>query len=133
MFVRNGVNANLRARMPTRPRAPTRDVLALSACALLTTVAKKTAAYTYRMRRRDIIKFSVVDVLAGIVNRSPATVAALNVSKCKSDASGRGCGWESLMKSVTLGNVTMSHRTREPAECLRLSHSTMIGLPRSRE
>ncbi|GBP81296.1 hypothetical protein EVAR_59688_1 [Eumeta japonica] len=41
------------------------------------------------------------------------------------------CGWESLMKSVTLGNVTMSHRTREPAECLRLSHSTMIGLPRA--
>ncbi|GBP30970.1 hypothetical protein EVAR_81868_1 [Eumeta japonica] len=41
-----------------------------------------------------------------------------------------GCGWESLMKSVTLGNVTMSHRTRErPAECLAsLSHSTMIGL-----
>ncbi|GBP17120.1 hypothetical protein EVAR_17247_1 [Eumeta japonica] len=25
----------------------------------------------------------------------------------------RCCGWESLMKSVTLGNVTMSHRTRE--------------------
>ncbi|GBP96530.1 hypothetical protein EVAR_92186_1 [Eumeta japonica] len=24
-----------------------------------------------------------------------------------------GCGWESLMKNVTLGNVTMSHRTRE--------------------
>ncbi|GBP81921.1 hypothetical protein EVAR_89028_1 [Eumeta japonica] len=23
------------------------------------------------------------------------------------------CGWESLMKNVTLGNVTMSHRTRE--------------------
>ncbi|GBP43306.1 hypothetical protein EVAR_31190_1 [Eumeta japonica] len=45
----------------------------------------------------------------------------------------RGCGWESLMKSVTLGNVTMSHRTRErPAECLAsLSHSTMIGLPRA--
>ncbi|GBP39275.1 hypothetical protein EVAR_20502_1 [Eumeta japonica] len=44
-----------------------------------------------------------------------------------------GCGWESLMKSVTLGNVTMSHRTRErPAECLAsLSHSTMIGLPRA--
>ncbi|GBP39244.1 hypothetical protein EVAR_22649_1 [Eumeta japonica] len=38
------------------------------------------------------------------------------------------CGWESLMKNVTLGNVTMSHRTRErPAECLAsLSHSTMI-------
>ncbi|GBP38630.1 hypothetical protein EVAR_27816_1 [Eumeta japonica] len=36
-------------------------------------------------------------------------------------------------KSVTLGNVTMSHRTRErPAECLAsLSHSTMIGLPRA--
>ncbi|GBP26770.1 hypothetical protein EVAR_95282_1 [Eumeta japonica] len=31
----------------------------------------------------------------------------------------KGCGWESLMKNVTLGNVTMSHRTRErPAECL---------------
>ncbi|GBP73830.1 hypothetical protein EVAR_86350_1 [Eumeta japonica] len=46
---------------------------------------------------------------------------------------GSGCGWESLMKSVTLGNVTMSHRTRErPAECLAsLSHSTMIGLPRA--
>ncbi|GBP29830.1 hypothetical protein EVAR_94670_1 [Eumeta japonica] len=42
-----------------------------------------------------------------------------------------GCGWESLMKSVTLGNVTMSHRER-PAECLAsLSHSTMIGLPRA--
>ncbi|GBP03840.1 hypothetical protein EVAR_45460_1 [Eumeta japonica] len=39
------------------------------------------------------------------------------------------CGWESLMKSVTLGNVTMSHRTRErPPNALRLSHSTMIGL-----
>ncbi|GBP75147.1 hypothetical protein EVAR_42390_1 [Eumeta japonica] len=38
-------------------------------------------------------------------------------------------------KSVTLGNVTMSHRTRErPAECLAsLSHSTMIGLPRALE
>ncbi|GBP40746.1 hypothetical protein EVAR_26409_1 [Eumeta japonica] len=36
-------------------------------------------------------------------------------------------------KSVTLGNVTMSHRTRERlAECLAsLSHSTMIGLPRA--
>ncbi|GBP74770.1 hypothetical protein EVAR_45099_1 [Eumeta japonica] len=33
------------------------------------------------------------------------------------------------LKSVTLGNVTMSHRTREAAECLAsLSHSTMIGL-----
>ncbi|GBP10395.1 hypothetical protein EVAR_91366_1 [Eumeta japonica] len=29
------------------------------------------------------------------------------------------CGWESLLESVTLGNVTMSHRTRErSAECL---------------
>ncbi|GBP15575.1 hypothetical protein EVAR_5278_1 [Eumeta japonica] len=36
-------------------------------------------------------------------------------------------------KGVTLGNVTMSHRTRErPAECLAsLSHSTMIGLARA--
>ncbi|GBP47985.1 hypothetical protein EVAR_40409_1 [Eumeta japonica] len=33
-----------------------------------------------------------------------------------------GCGWESLMKSVTLGNVTMSHRTREARRnALRLS------------
>ncbi|GBP89686.1 hypothetical protein EVAR_20381_1 [Eumeta japonica] len=32
-----------------------------------------------------------------------------------------GCGWESLMKSVTLGNVTMSHRTREARRMLRLS------------
>ncbi|GBP74670.1 hypothetical protein EVAR_51597_1 [Eumeta japonica] len=47
----------------------------------------------------------------------------------------RRCGWESLMKSVTLGNVTMSHRTRErPAECLAsLSHSTMIGLRSTRD
>ncbi|GBP04264.1 hypothetical protein EVAR_73414_1 [Eumeta japonica] len=34
------------------------------------------------------------------------------------------------LKSVTLGNVTMSHRTRE-ARRMRLSHSTMIGLPRA--
>ncbi|GBP94116.1 hypothetical protein EVAR_64928_1 [Eumeta japonica] len=34
------------------------------------------------------------------------------------------------LKSVTLGNVTMSHRTRA-RRMLRLSHSTMIGLPRS--
>ncbi|GBP92687.1 hypothetical protein EVAR_68289_1 [Eumeta japonica] len=41
---------------------------------------------------------------------------------------GRGLRLGVTLKSVTLGNVTMSHRTREPAECLRLSHSTMIGL-----
>ncbi|GBP81717.1 hypothetical protein EVAR_59656_1 [Eumeta japonica] len=35
------------------------------------------------------------------------------------------------LKSVTLGNVTMSTETREPADALRLSHSTMIGLPRA--
>ncbi|GBP34596.1 hypothetical protein EVAR_85316_1 [Eumeta japonica] len=46
----------------------------------------------------------------------------------------KGCGWESLMKNVTLGNVTMSHRTREARQCLAsLSHSTMIGLPRALE
>ncbi|GBP49067.1 hypothetical protein EVAR_81627_1 [Eumeta japonica] len=39
-----------------------------------------------------------------------------------------GCGWESLMKSVTLGNVTMI--TNERPALLALSHSTMIGLPR---
>ncbi|GBP95062.1 hypothetical protein EVAR_66606_1 [Eumeta japonica] len=33
---------------------------------------------------------------------------------------GRGCGWESLMKSVTLGNVTMSHRTRGPPNAVSL-------------
>ncbi|GBP67662.1 Probable RNA-directed DNA polymerase from transposon BS [Eumeta japonica] len=45
-----------------------------------------------------------------------------------SPANETGCGWESLMKSVTLGNVTMSHRTeRGPPNALRLSHSTMIG------
>ncbi|GBP53350.1 Zwei Ig domain protein zig-8 [Eumeta japonica] len=43
----------------------------------------------------------------------------------------RGCGWESLMKNVTLGNVTMSHRTREARRMPSLSHSTMIGLPRA--
>ncbi|GBP19125.1 hypothetical protein EVAR_83438_1 [Eumeta japonica] len=38
----------------------------------------------------------------------------------KSNAEDRlRCGWESLYENVTLGNVTMSHRTRErPAECL---------------
>ncbi|GBP04271.1 hypothetical protein EVAR_6497_1 [Eumeta japonica] len=41
-----------------------------------------------------------------------------------------GCGWESLMKSVTLGNVTMSRTRERPAECASL-HSTMIGLPRA--
>ncbi|GBP07430.1 hypothetical protein EVAR_4797_1 [Eumeta japonica] len=41
------------------------------------------------------------------------------------------CGWESLMKNVTPGNVTMSHRTREARQCPALSHSTMIGLPRA--
>ncbi|GBP61100.1 hypothetical protein EVAR_89766_1 [Eumeta japonica] len=34
-------------------------------------------------------------------------------------------------EKVTLGNVTMSHRTREVAECLASLHSTMIGLPRA--
>ncbi|GBP27398.1 hypothetical protein EVAR_17098_1 [Eumeta japonica] len=33
------------------------------------------------------------------------------------------------LKSVTLGNVTMSHRTREAMNAASLSHSTMIGLP----
>ncbi|GBP92483.1 hypothetical protein EVAR_67538_1 [Eumeta japonica] len=37
----------------------------------------------------------------------------------------------SHFESVTLGNVTMSHRTRGPPNALRLSHSTMIGLPRA--
>ncbi|GBP32724.1 hypothetical protein EVAR_18876_1 [Eumeta japonica] len=51
-------------------------------------------------------------------------------SRCVRRALRLGVTYE---KSVTLGNVTMSHRTRErPAECLAsLSHSTMIGLPRA--
>ncbi|GBP39088.1 hypothetical protein EVAR_27448_1 [Eumeta japonica] len=55
------------------------------------------------------------------------------IQKCSpqptSDPALNGCGWESLMKSVTLGNVTMSHRTREACRmpCVSL-HSTMIGL-----
>ncbi|GBP35354.1 hypothetical protein EVAR_20727_1 [Eumeta japonica] len=59
-----------------------------------------------------------------------AGTMARDKKKIQSRAS---CAWESLMKNVTLGNVTMSHRTRErPAECLAsLSHSTMIGLPRA--
>ncbi|GBP16206.1 hypothetical protein EVAR_9917_1 [Eumeta japonica] len=37
-------------------------------------------------------------------------------------------GWSHLRKSVTLGNVTMSHRTRESSpECLA-SPPIMIGL-----
>ncbi|GBP14509.1 hypothetical protein EVAR_7784_1 [Eumeta japonica] len=32
-----------------------------------------------------------------------------------------GCVWESLMKNVTLGNVTMSRRERGPPNALRLS------------
>ncbi|GBP46079.1 Tetraspanin-13 [Eumeta japonica] len=38
-------------------------------------------------------------------------------------------GWSHFEK--TLDNVTMSHRTREAANALSLSHSTMIGLPRA--
>ncbi|GBP95696.1 Heparan-alpha-glucosaminide N-acetyltransferase [Eumeta japonica] len=55
-----------------------------------------------------------------------------NLQNCTGGIAGYidSCGWESLMKNVTLGNVTMSHQTgEEPAECLAsLSHSTMIGL-----
>ncbi|GBP33129.1 hypothetical protein EVAR_18610_1 [Eumeta japonica] len=57
---------------------------------------------------------------AGTALRRPSTYTELRL----------GVTYE---KGVTLGNVTMSHRTRErPAECLAsLSHSTMIGLPRA--
>ncbi|GBP80107.1 hypothetical protein EVAR_55925_1 [Eumeta japonica] len=71
------------------------------------------------------------------VSKSPVSGFERTLSKSPGNAlvtlRGAGCGWESLMKNVTLGNVTMSHRTRErPAECLAsLSHSTMIGLPRA--
>ncbi|GBP19045.1 hypothetical protein EVAR_78515_1 [Eumeta japonica] len=63
---------------------------------------------------------------------SPAfkTDSTASLSSDLNEEEGKCCGWESLMKNVTLGNVTMSHRTRERfAECLAsLSHSTMIGL-----
>ncbi|GBP92457.1 hypothetical protein EVAR_99633_1 [Eumeta japonica] len=43
-----------------------------------------------------------------------------------------GCGWESLMKNVTLGNVTMSHRTREarrmPCVSLPLNYDRSAAL-----
>ncbi|GBP04420.1 hypothetical protein EVAR_63137_1 [Eumeta japonica] len=44
---------------------------------------------------------------------SPKT-NSLNGDSCLFLKFNGGCGWESLMKSVTLGNVTMSHRTRGP-------------------
>ncbi|GBP74775.1 hypothetical protein EVAR_98160_1 [Eumeta japonica] len=64
---------------------------------------------------------------------SPAETRLLpkNSSKVSEKVAFRSCGWESLMKSVTLGNVTMSHRTREARRMPSLSHSTMIGLPRA--
>ncbi|GBP46147.1 hypothetical protein EVAR_26592_1 [Eumeta japonica] len=58
---------------------------------------------------------------------------ALNSSKKAGESEG---SWRErlrlgvTLKSVTLGNVTMSHRRERPAEW-SLSHSTMIGLPRS--
>ncbi|GBP13714.1 hypothetical protein EVAR_71987_1 [Eumeta japonica] len=66
-------------------------------------------------------------VVAAITDHSTPLKCG-QVSDGRLDVDVAGCGWESLMKSVTLGNVTMSHRTRErPAECLAsLSHSTMI-------
>ncbi|GBP68363.1 hypothetical protein EVAR_99039_1 [Eumeta japonica] len=73
---------------------------------------------------RDLIK--VLDYAKVMHSPPRQTIESVDI---KIGNENRCCGWESLMKSVTLGNVTMSHRTREPAE-LRLSHSTMIGLPR---
>ncbi|GBP29683.1 hypothetical protein EVAR_13606_1 [Eumeta japonica] len=93
--------------------------------------------------RNRVIRNKKIPRHAKNISRSGAhaacAVLAVDVRRvpqytCKTfDNSTRGCGWESLMKNVTLGNVTMSHRTRErPAECLAsLSHSTMIGLPRA--
>ncbi|GBP64925.1 hypothetical protein EVAR_49219_1 [Eumeta japonica] len=66
-----------------------------------------------------------------VSRRAAPAVARSALSKSNFDEC-QSCGWESLMKSVTLGNVTMSHRTERPAECFAsLSHSTMIGLPRA--
>ncbi|GBP74253.1 hypothetical protein EVAR_51652_1 [Eumeta japonica] len=56
-------------------------------------------------------------------HRSAVAIPSRNAPSCTSRRSAPGCGWESLMKNVTLGNVTMSHRTRErgPPNALRLS------------
>ncbi|GBP35134.1 Copia protein [Eumeta japonica] len=42
-----------------------------------------------------------------MIGLARAALDIVNVLRCSR------CGWESLMKGVTLGNVTMSHRTRE--------------------
>ncbi|GBP59950.1 hypothetical protein EVAR_89021_1 [Eumeta japonica] len=85
------------------------------------------ALYSSRRDRRDVVSSSErVRSMYGTAQRT-------KLCRCEVVHGSVGCGWESLMKNVTLGNVTMSHRTRErPAECLAsLSHSTMIGLPRA--
>ncbi|GBP55215.1 hypothetical protein EVAR_36798_1 [Eumeta japonica] len=61
---------------------------------------------------------------------APAALAS-KVSSCRGEAAGSGVAAGSHFESVTLGNVTMSHRERGPPNALRLSHSTMIGLPRA--
>ncbi|GBP90227.1 hypothetical protein EVAR_21335_1 [Eumeta japonica] len=51
----------------------------------------------------------------------PTARAACSPGAAVYHRTGLRCGWESLMKNVTLGNVTMSHRTRGPPNALRLS------------
>ncbi|GBP36496.1 hypothetical protein EVAR_8329_1 [Eumeta japonica] len=84
-----------------------------------------------RGRGRDCARTPPGECAFGVA----AAVVALRRSKTKNTLT---CiGRERLrlgvtLKSVTLGNVTMSHRTREATECLAsLSHSTMIGLLRA--
>ncbi|GBP76156.1 hypothetical protein EVAR_56028_1 [Eumeta japonica] len=69
-------------------------------------------------------------VLRRMLNHKDSTRNKEQLAMCKIHRLRLGVTYE---KGVTLGNVTMSHRTRErPAECLAsLSHSTMIGLPRA--
>ncbi|GBP82845.1 hypothetical protein EVAR_34509_1 [Eumeta japonica] len=101
-------------------------------CTAAVFVSEREGAGVGRRQRDDSRNTSVMwDYVQATCLTSGASIVA---TPCHLYVRSACCGWESLMKNVTLGNVTMSHRTREPAECLAsLSHSTMIGLPRTRE
>ncbi|GBP56982.1 hypothetical protein EVAR_88611_1 [Eumeta japonica] len=75
-------------------------------------------------------------LLGGCIQRAMVAYKVESIVLASEDTGFAPCHWRIdqlrlgvTLKSVTLGNVTMSHRTRErPAECLAsLSHSTMIG------
>ncbi|GBP61880.1 hypothetical protein EVAR_97969_1 [Eumeta japonica] len=97
-----------RAAGHVRPRPPRSALLGLLLRVATFTVAGQTQSGRYHATNKGL----------GIIQKVSLIMLRLGVT---------------YEKSVTLGNVTMSHRTRErPAECLAsLSHSTMIGLPRA--